>query len=55
MCIKRLDSIEVKNINRTKKNEIMIEVMRIWQNGQFDESLYVLLLEEEQWKVHNRL
>ncbi|RXZ81951.1 hypothetical protein EBB07_13195 [Paenibacillaceae bacterium] len=51
----RLKSIEINNIKVSDSDEILIEVTRTWENNQKDESIYSLLLENEEWKFDNRM
>lgn len=50
-----LISVEINSIEVNENNELLIEVVRTWENNQTDETIYVILLEDIEWKFDNRI
>ncbi|WP_196427033.1 hypothetical protein [Paenibacillus woosongensis] len=51
----QLKSIDIKNIEFSANNEVTISVTRTWENDITDETNYLILLENNEWKIDDRL
>lgn len=51
----KLKSIEINEIDINEENkEVIISVTRKWENDEKDETSYLILLENREWKIDNR-
>lgn len=50
----KLKSAQVNNISEVSEEEVIIDVIRIWENDEQDETTYTILKESGEWKVDNR-
>lgn len=47
----KLKSIEINEIDISENEEVIISVIRTWENDEKDETDYLILLENKEWKI----
>ncbi|GAA0133950.1 hypothetical protein YSY43_07900 [Paenibacillus sp. YSY-4.3] len=50
----QLKSIDIKDIEFSENNDVIISVIRTWENGETDGTNYSILLENNEWKIDDR-